>query len=128
MNHYLAQWYRHVLAEQEKHGTFETKRLGVQWNVAYLYILKAYISVVTGWKPEQVLSVMTYVIRGAHLTLKKRPSPVLRSLIQKAICNFEQNPKNARIIDRLQRSAVHPQELYRMFPPVSQVTFVPPAQ
>jgi hypothetical protein len=115
---YLAKRYGEILAEQKKHGTFDTKRLGVHWNVAYLFTLKSHISVVTGWEKEQVLGAITYLVRGVHKTLDQRPSPTLRRLLQKAIHNFEKNPKNTRIIGLIQHCAGNSRELYRMFPPI----------
>lgn len=121
INRYLAEQYREILSRQKENGTFVTKRLGVQWNCTYLVALKAHISVSTGWDDEQVLSAIVHLVHGVHKSLNQRPSPTLRSLLQKAIQHFEQSPQNARIIALVEHMAANPETMRRMFPPVSSL-------
>jgi hypothetical protein len=55
MNRYLARETTRILGNAAT-SVYWTKRLGVTWNTAYLYLSKAYIAKLTGWDDRQTLA------------------------------------------------------------------------
>jgi hypothetical protein len=103
---------------QRRKETFNRKRLGTSWNTSYGSLLRAHISLMTGWDDQKVLTAVVHLVRAMHLAARLRPSPDLRRLLQKAIRHFESDPQNTRTMKRLERLAASPAELNRIFRPV----------
>jgi len=96
--------------------TFNSKRLGTNWNCGYLALLKHYISVKTSWNGAEVMGAITHLVTAAHKALGQQPPENLRVLLQKALRHFEENPDNATINNLVKNAVSNPQQLYRMFP------------
>jgi hypothetical protein len=118
MNKYLARETSHILEVAIASPVYTTKRLGVNWNIPYLYLSKIYIAKFTGWNDRRVLGAMTHLITAARKSVRNRVPSDLRSLVRKAIRTFESDPKNATIVGRLQRAVTDPNVLTKMFPPL----------
>jgi hypothetical protein len=97
----LQEQFRHIGLRQEQNGTFDGKRLGTSWNGSWGSLLKAYISSLTGWDNEKVLTAIVHLVRAMQQTAHPKPCPDLRRLLQKTIRRFEANPRNAEIRRRL---------------------------
>lgn len=117
MNRHLAQETTRILANSET-SVYRTKRLGVTWNTAYLYLSKAYIAKRTGWNDRQTLGALTHLITAAKKSVGNRVPGDLRSLLRKAIRKFESDPENATIVGRLQKAVADPNVLNQLFPPL----------
>ena len=118
MNRYLARETQLILERAASSTVYTTKRLGVTWNIAYLYLSKAYIHSFTGGSDRKVLSAITHLITAAKRSVGNRVPRNLRSLLGKAIRKFENDPKNATIIGRVQRAVADPNVLKKIFPPL----------
>ena len=119
MNRYLARETRQMLEVAMATPLFSTKRLGVTWNIPYLYLSKIYISQITGWNDRRVLGAITHLIAAAKKSVRNRAPRDLRSLLRKALRTFESDPKNATIVGRLHRAVADPNVLTKLFRPIS---------
>jgi hypothetical protein len=118
LNQYLAFEAKAFLETAAAKGSYKTKRLGVNWQGAYLHLFKSYIGRFTSWNERKILGAMTHLIAAAHKSVRHRVSPDLRSLLRKALREFESDPRNTTIIGRLSRVAADPSALSEMFPPL----------
>ncbi len=116
LNQYLEGEATAMLQRAAVSETYTTKRLGVNWQGPYLYLSRSYIGGVAGWEERKILGAMTHFIAAAHKSLGIPVPQDLRVLIRKALRAFEKDPRNARIIERLQTTAGDPATLYKLFP------------
>jgi hypothetical protein len=115
-NQYLARETSAMLERIAAGSVYTTKRLGVNWNAAYLYVIKEYIRKFTGWDERKIFEAMTHLIAAAYKSLRNRIPSDLRSLVRKATRKFETDPKNATIVGRMQRAVADPSAITAMFP------------
>jgi hypothetical protein len=118
MNQYLAGEARTIFERATASDVYTTKRLGVNWQGAYFYLTKSYISRFTNWNERKILGAMTHLITAAHKSVRNKVPRDLRSLIRKALRVFESDPRNITIIERVRKAAADPQVLSEMFPPL----------
>jgi hypothetical protein len=111
-----------LLKRAEESSIFKPGRLGKNWNGMYLLLLKYYIANKTGWGEIQVLTAVTNLVGAALKTLQNRIPDNLREILRKAIQHFENNPRNATIIDRVKKLAVNHEYLLVNFPKVRPST------
>jgi len=116
MNEHLSRQAESFLKRAENTAAYNTKRLGVAWNCAYLYLLKLYIAKLTCWDDPHILEAITYLITAAHESVRQRVPANVRVLLRKAIRKFENDPRNATILERLRKVASDSRILYKMFP------------
>jgi hypothetical protein len=118
LNQYLDREARSILERAAANDVYKTKRLGVSWQSAYLFVTRSYISKLTNWNERKILGAMTHLIAASHKSVRNRVPKNLRSLIRKALREFEGNPRNARIIERLRKADADANVLSEMFPPL----------
>jgi hypothetical protein len=107
-----------LLEKAENGAIFDGRRIGTNWNCLYLELLQAYISFKTGWNQAKVITSIACLVQAAHYALRRRCPVNIRSLLQKTLRHFENNPNNTTIV-MLARALVRDQEeLYRQFPRV----------
>jgi len=116
MNEYLCGKAELFLKRAESGAVYRTKRLGVTWNCAYLYFLKAYMARLTDWTDRQILEAITHLIAAAHLSMRWRIPENLRVLLGKAMRRFENDPRNTTIVERLKKAASDSRTPYQLFP------------
>jgi hypothetical protein len=114
-NEYLAKEASAWLERTAKNRRYTTKRLGVNWQSSYLFLMKSYIERLGGWEEARILEAMTHLVAAAHKSLNFRVPHDLRALLRKAIRGFENDSRNADIIRLLRHSAADPKILYKMF-------------
>jgi|HubBroStandDraft_5_1064220.scaffolds.fasta_scaffold287620_1 hypothetical protein len=117
-NEYLAKEASAWLERTAKNRRYTTKRLGVNWQSSYLFLMKSYIERLGGWEEARILEAMTHLIAAAHKSLNFRVPHDLRALLRKAIRGFENDSRNADIIMLLRHSAGDSKTLYEMFQPL----------
>jgi hypothetical protein len=119
LHRHLAAREQEILFRAESGPAFKARRLGSNWNRAYIFLLKAYISRLTGWNDKQILSAITHFVSAAHNALGRNVPSDLRALLRKALRAFEQDPQNGTLIGLFSKLVANPARLYRLFPPVS---------
>jgi hypothetical protein len=117
MNQFLAQETSAML-ERIGSGVYKTKRLGVKWNIHYLYLSKVYIATVAHWDERRVLDALTHLITASKKSVRNRVPRDLRSLLRKTLRTFENDSENATIVRRLQRAVADPDVLTKFFLPL----------
>ena len=70
LNQYLAFEAKVFLEKAAAKGSYKTKRLGVNWQGAYLYLFKSYIRRFTNWNERKILGAMTHLIAAAHKSVR----------------------------------------------------------
>jgi hypothetical protein len=118
MNQYLARETSAVLERIGTSGVYKTKRLGVKWNIHYLYLSKVYIAAVAHWDERSVLDALTHLITAGKKSVRNKVPRDLRSLLRKTLRTFENDSENATIVGRLQRAVANPDVLTEFFPPL----------
>jgi hypothetical protein len=107
-----------LLEKAENSAIFNGRRLGANWNCLYLELLKAYISLKTGWNETTTMTSIFRLVLMAHRVLGRKCSGQLRPLLQKALRHFEENPDNATLITLARGLVRDHEELYKQFPRV----------
>jgi len=118
LNRHLEREARTILERATASGVYTTKRLGVNWQGAYLYLTKSYISRFTNWGERKILGAITHLTAAAHKSVRIGVPQDLRSLIRKRLRGFESDPRNTLIIGRVRKAAADPKVLSEMFPPL----------
>jgi hypothetical protein len=118
LNQDLACEARSILDRAASRSVYTTKRLGVNWQCAYLYLSKSYMSRFTNWDERKILGSLTHLIAAAHKSVRRRVPDDLRSLLRKTLQVFESDPRNATILGRLRKAAANPAVLSKMFQPL----------
>lgn len=116
---------REILVRAESGSAFKARRLGTNWKRQYIFLLKAYISRLTGWNDKQILGAITHLVFAAHKALGMTVPSDLRVLLRKALRAFEEDAQNTTAIALIGALVKNPPRLYRLFPPVP--TSVPQA-
>jgi hypothetical protein len=118
LNRHLEREARSILERAATNDLYKTKRLGVFWQSAYLFLSRSYIGRLTNWNERKILGAMTHLIAASHKSVRNRVPKNLRTLIRKALREFEGNPRNARIIERLRKADADAKVVSEMFPPL----------
>jgi len=107
-----------MLERIDTSGVYKTKRLGVKWNIHYLYLSKVYIATVAHWDERRVLDALTHLIVAGKKSVRNKVPRDLRSLLRKTLRTFEHDSQNATIVRRLQIAVADRDVLTKLFPPL----------
>jgi hypothetical protein len=118
-NEHLTKKASEWLERTARNRRYTTKRLGVNWQAPYLFLMKSYIEQRSGWEDPQILEAITHLVTGAHKSVNCPVQNDLRTLLRKAVRGFERDPLNADMILLLRRAAGDPRVLHESFPPLT---------